>query len=480
MNRRTSLGQRGWAALASLFIISGANTALSQQAVTTPTPPPGAAESSTEQGHTQMDDSFDFREWRLEKRRKAWEDTTFELNIRTFFLDRNKFDGTEQEAWAIGGWAGLKTGYFLDHIAFGLTGYTSQPVYAPDSRDGTLLLETGQEGYTVLGEAYAEIRIADGYIISVGRKGFDTPYINRNDSRMTPNTFEAIVFQGRTELGNSSPDTDVNVTKDGTALSKESKDVVAPAPAPKKEVAVLKYGLGYFDEIKERNSSSFVSMSRDAGADVERGVWAAGLLYEKGKFSIGGIDYYSDDIINIAYVETKMELPISAGFRPKLHAQFTDQRSVGDNLLQGQDFSGDQFGIKAELPVGKALFTAGFTHTLSGANMQNPWSGYPGYTSVQVQDFNRAGENAFLLRAGYEFTTIPGLSTYALAVFGTTPDAVGQYRQDEYDVNLQWAPPKGCLKGFSVRLRYALVDQHGGNVENLTDFRTIVNYVIKF
>jgi hypothetical protein len=260
--------------------------------------------------------------------------------------------------------------------------------------------------------------------------------------------------------------------------SKDSKNVVAPAP--KKDVAVLKYGLGYFDEIKERNSSSFVSMSRDAGADVERGVWAAGILYEKGKFSIGGIDYYSDDIINIAYVETKMELPISTDFRPKLHAQFTDQRSVGEDLLQGQDFSGQQFGIKAELPVGKALFSAGFTYTLSGANMQNPWSGYPGYTSVQVQDFNRAGENAFLLRAGYEFTTIPGLSTYALAVFGTTPDAMGQYRQDEYDVNIQWAPPKGCLKGLSVRLRYAIVDQHGGNVENLTDFRTIVNYVIKF
>ena len=62
----------------------------------------------------------------------------------------------------IGGWAGMKTGYFLDHIAFGLTGYTSQPVYAPESRDGTLLLEAGQEGYTVLGEAYAEIRIVDG------------------------------------------------------------------------------------------------------------------------------------------------------------------------------------------------------------------------------------------------------------------------------------------------------------------------------
>lgn len=480
MKIRTSFGEHGWAALASLIIISGANAVLGQQAVTAPTPPPGAAESSTEEGHTQMDESFDFRQWRLEKRRSALEDTKFEFNLRTFFLDRNKFDGTESEAWAIGGWAGLKTGYFLDHIAFGVTGYTSQPLYAPDSRDGTLLLNDGQEGYTVLGEAYADIRIIDGLNLNIGRKAYDTPFINRNDVRMTPNTFEAIVLQGRAEFDEGSPDTDVNVNNDGTALSKEGKDVVVPAPAPKKDVAILKYGIGYFDEIKERNSGAFVSMSRDAGAAVERGVYAAGIIYEKGKFSIGGIDYYSDDIINIGYGETKFEIPFSESVRPRFALQFVDQRAVGDNLLQGSDFSTQQVGIKAELPFRKALFTVAFTHADGDANLRNPWSGYPGYTSVQVQDFNRAGESAFLFRIGYEFPWVDGLSAYALAVFGTTPDQAGQYSQDEYDVNLQWAPSKGCLKGFSFRLRYGAVDQHGGDVETLTDFRAICNYVIKF
>src|ERR1044072_8042683 len=141
MNIRTSLGGCAGAVVAFLAALVSADPVLGQQAFTTPPPPPTAAESSVEQGHTQMDESFDFRQWRLEKRRSALEDTTFEINFRTFFLDRNKFDGTEQEAWAVGGWAGMKTGYFLDHIAFGLTGYTSQPPYAPDSRDGRLLLQ---------------------------------------------------------------------------------------------------------------------------------------------------------------------------------------------------------------------------------------------------------------------------------------------------------------------------------------------------
>ena len=80
------------------------------------------------------------------------------------------------------------------------------------------------------------------------------------------------------------------------------------------------------------------------------------------------------------------------------------------------------------MPAEKALFTAAFTHATNGdTNLRNPWSGYPGYTSVQVQDFNRAGENAFLLRAGYEFPWVHGMSAYALAVFGTEPEAAASF-----------------------------------------------------
>ena len=131
------------------------------------------------------------------------------------------------------------------------------------------------------------------------------------------------------------------------------------------------------------------------------------------------------------------------------HAQFVQQHSVGDDLLQGDSFSGQQFGLKLDLPVTKALLlTVAVTYAWGDANLRNPWSGYPGYTSVQVQDFNRAGEGAFLLRAGYDFPWVEGLSAYALGVFGTTPDLAGQYRQNEYDFNLQWAPKKGCSQGF--------------------------------
>ncbi len=451
--RQTLLSECACAAVACLTVLYGAGSArAAQQAVADTRASTAAGEpalSSVEEGRTLLEGSFEeWQQWRLEKRRQALEDTKVMFNLRTYYFDRNKFDGSESEAWAIGGWAGVKTGYFLDHIALAATGYTSQPLYGPDNRDGTLLLAPGQEQYSVLGELYGDIRIVDGLNIYAGRKEFDTPYINRNDTRMTPNTFEAYVLQGRSELGEGR----------GT----------------------LKYGVGYFDKIKERNSDEFVSMSVDAGATVKHGVVTAGAIYQNGGFSFGAVDYYCADVINIGYFEAKMEFPLGSDLKLRLAAQYSDQRSVGDDLLTGESFTARQFGLKAEVPVGRALFTAAYTGAGGDANMQSPWSGYPGYTSVQVQDFNRDGEDAFLLRAGYDFAGVEGLSAYALAVFGTTPDAAGQYRQDEYDMNLQWAPPNGFLKGLALRLRYGIVEQHGGDVDTLTDFRVICNYTRTF
>ena len=362
MKKRAFFGEYAFAVSVLFTVLSGAETALGQQeremdvwkaapsdlslAVTQVAPvltveqvaPTDSALTSTEEGRTtDLDQSFgDSREWRLEKRRQAFKDTKFEFNLRTFYFDRSDFTGAEKQAWAIGGWVGVKTGYFLDHIAFGATLYTSNPIYAPDDRDGTALLAPGQNGYTILGEFYAELRIVKDVGITVGARGYDTPFINRNDTRMTPNTFEAIVLQGRVKLGKSS--SDAGTTADSLGPSKDGKEVAVPSPTPAPDVAAIKYGLGYFDKIKERNDSEFVSMAIDAGAHVERGVWAAGVNYEKGKFNIGAIDYYSQDIINIAYAQGGFELPLATDWRLRFAGQYVDQGS-----RRGQRAAGPQF-----------------------------------------------------------------------------------------------------------------------------------------
>lgn len=372
-------------------------------------------------------------------------DTKFSVHLRTFYFNRDKYDNTRSEAWAIGGWVGLQSGFLADVFRVGAVAYTSQPLHAPEDRDGTLLLKPGQDGYTVLGQIYGEFKLSDRIFLAMGRKEYETPYINKNDTRMTPNTFEAVTVYG---------------TAGGAAGAPE-----------------WRFGGGYFSKIKEKNSDKFVWMSRDAGADVDRGVYVAGANFDRKGFSIGAIDYYSDDIINIFYTETKYKFAMPDGYGLTLGAQYSHQQSTGDDLLKAQEFSTGQWGVKGELGVGAALLTLAYTDTRRGADMQSPWGGYPGYTSVQVQDFNRAGESALMAKASYDFSHLgaEGWSAYALWVHGAGREAPA-YNEDEGNLNLQWTPKAGALKGTSFRLRYAHVEQRGGGDPTINDFRVIVNY----
>ena len=378
-------------------------------------------------------------------------DQRLDLNLRTYYKYNDKVDNSLSEAWAVGGALNYKSGYLLDHFSLGGAVYTSQPLYAPEERDGTLLLAPGQEGYTVIGQLYGEIKIVPDNFFRFYRQEYNTPYINKNDFRMTPNTFEGYSVNGA--FGG----------KDG-------------APG-------VNYGAGYITKIKERNSDQFVWMSRDAGANVDRGVATAGLNYSQGPFSIGGIDYYSGDIINIFYTEGKAVFQPTKELGFLVSAQYTDQRSVGSDLLKGYDFSTNQFGIKGQMSYRKAILTLAYTNAGEGADLQSPWGVHPGYTSIQVQDFNRAGEDALLGKLSYDFSSLglTGVTAYALWVHGwnrvdpVTKASVKQ--EDEYDFDLQWRPQIKLLKGFWFRTRYAVVSQRDGGPTQ-TDFRVIVNYDI--
>ena len=62
-----------------------------------------------------------------ETRRKAWQDTKIDLQARTYYLDRDKYDDSESTAWALGGSLGFKTGYFRERFSLGPDDTTGSP-----------------------------------------------------------------------------------------------------------------------------------------------------------------------------------------------------------------------------------------------------------------------------------------------------------------------------------------------------------------
>jgi hypothetical protein len=373
-------------------------------------------------------------------------DTQLGLNLRMYYFDReNEVEPpkSDNEAFTIGGSLAYQSGWLADLFRIGLEGFGSQKLYGPEDRDGTLLLRPGQESYAVLGRAYGEFQYAN-YTAALYRQYIDTPYVNQQDNRMTPNTFEAYRIIGKYDWA--------------------------------------QFTAGYIDAIKPRNANTFTSMSEQAGAprDRERGMIMAGIRFTPTKeLSFGAINYYVPSTWNIFYTEANYTWPLTEKLALKLQAQFTEQGSVGGDYLIGK-FDTRVGGAQASLSYDKIIFRTAFSITADSQNIRSPYGSYPGYLSLIEQDFDRASEKAWLLGFSYDFKDfVKGLSTtvnFARGVDAVDPATTRELPdENEWDMTLDYRIQAGPLRGIWVRLRNAYVDfNNGGGHSN--NVRVIINY----
>lgn len=372
-----------------------------------------------------------------------WRDTSLILNFRTYYFYRDNVDTSKNEAWALGGSLDYKSGRWRDRLQIGLVGYTSQKLYGPDSRDGTLLLKPGQESFSVLGQAYLDMRIIDGLNLRLYRQTFNLPYLNKQDSRMVPNTFEAYALKG---------------------IALKNTDFIA----------------SHVTRMKTRNSSSFKYMSEVAGYEgTSKGVTVGGARYRFSRGNdIGAISLYSWDLWNTVYAEANTTWEPTAETDIRLSLQHTDQRSVGDEL--DGDFDTYVFGGKVALSYQEAILTFAFSTRDSDSKIRSPYGGYPGYLSLMLKDFDRADEDAWLVGFSYDFSALglDGLSSFFNYAKGNTPEsgAAASPDQEEFDLTVDYRFKRDFLKGVWLRLRGAYVNQDGPEGIDVKDFRVIVNY----
>lgn len=368
----------------------------------------------------------------------------FSIHPRFYYLHRDIEGDGVQESAAFGGEFGVESGWYNDWFRIGLTAYTSQKIYGPSDRDGVGLLAEGQKGYTVLGELYADIKFSDS-LFRAGRTRIDIPYINANDFRMTPNTFEAVGFR----IG---------------------------------EIDNLQLGLGHVFNIKTNTSTDFESMSEVAGAEgVERGVSAVSLRYNFSEDNyIALSEQYGWDMFNTVYLEGESLVEISDRCRLRVGAQFTDQRSVGSELLGS--FSTQSAAVKAAVQYCNLTTSISYQWTGSSNGIFKPWGGTPAYHSSIIQDFDRAGEESF--RIGFTYDLEPhgleGVSVDTSWVIGDTPDS-GRHAspdQQEFDFTVDYRPSVDLFDGVWFRARYANNPIDGG--ADLEDIRFILNYSYDF
>jgi hypothetical protein len=76
-------------------------------------------------------------------------------------------------------------------------------------------------------------------------------------------------------------------------------------------------------------------MSRQAGANVDNDVGVLGGRFTWGPTSIGLVEYFCQDTLNIAYGEAEYGVALSDKIFADLAVQYADQRTVGASLTNG-------------------------------------------------------------------------------------------------------------------------------------------------
>jgi hypothetical protein len=387
-------------------------------------------------------------ESRWERRGPFLGDATLVVEPRNYYLTRHNDGAQNNEAWALGGSVALQSGWWRDRIRLGAVGYTSQRLYGPEDKGGTGLLKPVQDGFSVLGQAYAEARIVGGLRATLFRQTFHLPYVNGNDSRMVPNTFEAY-----------------------TVL----REVPESQPG-------LGFAVSHLRKMKTRDSDDFVSLSKAAGfAGTDKGLSMGGMRYSFSEhMNMGAINQYAWDHMNTFYAEANAVWRLTESIPLRTSAQYTKQQDVGAGL--GGHFDTHVYGGRIAASHHGVILSLAFSRTSDNHRIQNPFGGYPGYLSIIVKDFNRAGEDAWLVGLSYDLGELglEGLSTFANLAKGNTPDSGARASPDqtELDLTIDYRPASGPLRGLWLRLRSAFVDQSGAGAVDVRDYRVILNYTV--
>ena len=369
------------------------------------------------------------------------------LHLRTFYLDQESLTGVPASAWALGGWAGVRSPWWGDMFQLGVVGYTSLRLYGPDDKDGTKLLGPGQESIAVIGEAFGSLRVL-GQTFTGYRQRVNRPFINLQDNRMVPNTFEAYTLNGGTS--------DVS------------------------------YAGGYITKIKRRDSEQFVWMSEAAGGSGDhKGTAFAGATWDfvKNGYLRGDVQQ-TPDVFSTFYADGKYPIALDAETVLAFGAQYIRQKSVG--AAQIGNFSTWGAGLQATIargPFGGQLY---YTQTGKGFDTQNPYGDHPSYLYLMQVAFNSAGEQAWGIGGNINFASLgaPGLT--AAAVYASGRDRVDPKsgaaipNRDETNVRADYAFAKGTvLEGLVATLRYSWLHQDG-SPQTAPQLRAYVNYDVRF
>lgn len=419
---------------------------------------------------------------------------------RSYDLSNPVKEDYTRSANAVGGFLKYETGAYSG-LSFGTAFYTTNGFLLPDSKtyfnaDATpysevdpTLLGKNNEGYSILGEAYVQYKLANT-TFKGGRQKLDTPLAGSDDARMLPNLFEAYLLIN----------TDIkDTTLIGGHVTKFAQGTFGRAYTNSSAGnKILSATSGYSASDPQNQVGDFVNMGDYAIGEETAGVSVASATYAGVKnLKLQVWDYYAHDILNAIYAEADFSWTclMNDSVKPFLGAQVLQQNEVGDKLLGSID--GVYMGAKAGFKVENFTATVAYSTTsendaadVTGAGnigqanaIITPWGGMPAYTQGMVTRHQfLAGTKAAKASASYNWKAFgPDLSTELYYASYDMAENNGYTYGDATESGFDVIYKPAAVKNLNLRLRGNYADDF--NVAKTTlattswdEYRVIVNY----
>ncbi|MCX6051944.1 MAG: OprD family outer membrane porin [Campylobacterales bacterium] len=405
----------------------------------------------------------------------------FSISRTMDYSDVSKKDYT-RSANAIGGYLKYETAAYSG-LSFGTALYTTNGFSLGENKATNVevdptLLGKNNDGYSILGEAYVQYKLANT-TFKGGRQKLDTPLAGSDDARMLPNLFEAYLLIN----------TDI---KDTTLIAGQVTKFAQGTFGRTYASGILSATAGYSAVDAKNQVGDFVNMGNYAIGKTTDGVSVASATYTGIKnLKVQAWDYYAHDILNAFYADADFSWTclLNENVKPFVAAQIIKENDVGDKLVGNVKgmYWGAKLGAKVENFIAYAAYSQTSENSSTSAATENaiitPWGGMPAYTQGMVTRHQfLAGTKASKVSASYNWKTFgPDLSTelyyanFDMASFnGYT---YGNARESGFDVIYKPA----SVKNLALRLRANYADDF--NVAKTTlattswdEYRVIVNY----
>jgi hypothetical protein len=381
--------------------------------------------------------------WGADDLKTAFSQGEVKGEFRNYYYVRNFDESTDRKDFASGGMLYYRTDP-LEGLSAGIAFYTGQSVFNDDTYDVYGLVAKDEDGnhqsYSVLAESFLQAEFS-GTTLKLGRQELETPFVNGDDNRLTPQSVEAYTVVNRSIPG-------VELTA------------------------------SYVAQMKGKAATEFVSMTEYA--EVSGGkepVILGGLVYDGVKdLTLQVWDFYAKELLNEIYLRSDYSRPINEEWSFFGAAQYLKQTDAGKML--GGPIDTYTWGLEVGIEGRGIEVSAGYG-AVGEQDVLYPW-GHDFIVSIMVNDLSRAKEKGVLGAVKYDFGQVglPGLVGRVRHLDFNTPESGENASYDFSETDLEmFYTFRGYLDGLGLKVRHAIVNKDealGG--EDYMDTRVMFTY----